>query len=205
MASRDILTIGTSAGGFEALRFLASEFPHDFPASVVVVIHLSSQFRTTLDAILTEAGPLPATFAVDGEKFERGHIYIAPPERHLLLENGQLCLGSGPRENNARPALDPLFRSAALCYGPRAIGAVLTGQMGDGAAGLSVLKRCGGITVVQDPSDAAFPEMPATALSRSKPDHIVGLADMPALFEKLVRRPSGQYRSRATSNTKSTS
>ena len=205
MASRDILTIGTSAGGFEALRFLAGELPHDFPASVVVVIHLSSRFCSTLDAILTEAGPLPASFAVDGEKLERSHIYLAPPERHLLVENEQLRLWWGPREHNARPAVDPLFRSAALCCGPRAIGAILTGTLGDGAAGLSVLKQCGGITVVQDPSDAAFQEMPATALSRSKPDHVVGLAGMPALFETLVRQPAGQYRSRTKSNIKSTS
>jgi two-component system chemotaxis response regulator CheB len=192
MANRDILAIGTSAGGFEALHFLAGEFRHDFPASVLVVIHLSSQFRSTLDAILTQAGPLPATFAVDGEKLQRSHIYIAPPERHLLVESDQLRLGWGPRENNARPALDPLFRSAGLCCGPRAIGAVLTGTLGDGAAGLSALKQCGGITVVQDPSDAAFPEMPTTALTRSQPNHVVGLAGMPALFEKLVRQPAGQ-------------
>lgn len=192
MATRDILAIGTSAGGFEALRFLAGEFSRDFPASVLVVIHLPSQFRSTLDAILTQVGPLPATFAVDGEKFERSRIYIAPPENHLLVESEQLRLGLGPRENNARPALDPLFRSAALCCGPRAVGAVLTGTLGDGAAGLSALKQSGGITVVQDPSDAAFPEMPTTALARSKPNYVVGLAGMPALFEKLVRQPAGQ-------------
>jgi two-component system, chemotaxis family, protein-glutamate methylesterase/glutaminase len=174
------------------LRFLAGEFPHDFPASVLVVIHLPSQFCSTLDSILTQAGPLPATFAEDGKRFERGHIYIAPPGRHLLVEGEQIRLGSGPRENNARPALDPLFRSAALCCAPRAIGAVLTGMLGDGAAGLLALKQCGGITVVQDPSDAAFPEMPTTALSRSKPDHIVGLRGMPALFDQLVRQPAGQ-------------
>jgi len=119
-------------------------------------------------------------------------IYIAPPECHLLVESEQLRLGSGPRENNARPALDPLFRSAGLCCGPRAIGAVLTGTLGDGAAGLSALKQCGGITVVQDPSDAAFPEMPTTALTCSQPNHVVGLAGMPALFEKLARQPVGQ-------------
>ncbi|MDH2386940.1 chemotaxis protein CheB [Bradyrhizobium sp. CER78] len=192
MANRDILAIGTSAGGFEALRFLAGEFSPDFPAAVLVVIHLPSQFRSTLDAILTQAGPLPASFAVDGEKLERSRIYIAPPERHLLVESGQLRLGWGPRENNARPALDPLFRSAALCCAPRSVGAVLTGTLGDGAAGLSALKQFGGITVVQDPGDAAFPEMPTTALMRSQPNHVVSLASMPALFEKLVRQPAGQ-------------
>ena len=192
MTHRDILAIGTSAGGFEALRFLAGEFPPDLPASVLVVIHLSSQFRSTLDAILTQGGPLPASFAQDGEKFERGRIYIAPPERHLLVDSERLRLGWGPRENHAKPALDPLFRSCALCCAPRAIGAVLTGALGDGAAGLLALKQCGGITVVQDPSDAAFPEMPTTALTRLKPDHVVGLSGMPALFDALVRRPAGQ-------------
>ncbi|PWT88068.1 MAG: chemotaxis protein CheB [Proteobacteria bacterium] len=192
MANRDVLAIGTSAGGVEALRFLAGEFSRDFPASVVVTIHLSSQFRSELDAILTQAGPLPASFALDGERLERGRIYIAPAERHLIVESGRLRLGSGPRENNARPALDPLFRSAALCCGPRTVGAVLTGALGDGAAGLSALKQCGGVTVVQDPSDAAFPEMPTTALARSRADHVVGLAGMPALFEKLARQPAGQ-------------
>jgi two-component system chemotaxis response regulator CheB len=157
-----------------------------------VTIHLSSGYRSELDAILTQAGPLPASFAVDGEKLERSHIYLAPRERHLIMEDGHLRLGSGPRENNVRPALDPLFRSAALCCGPRAVGAVLTGSQGDGAAGLLSLKQCGGITVVQDPSDAAFAEMPETALIRVQPDHVVGLAGMPALFEKLVRQPAGQ-------------
>lgn len=192
MANRDILAIGTSAGGFDALRFLAGEFARDFPASVVVVIHLSSQFRSALDAILTQAGPLPASFAVDGQKLERSRIYIAPADRHLIVDSGHLRLGSGPRENNARPALDPLFRSAALCCGSRTVGAVLTGTLGDGAAGLSALKQSGGITVVQDPSDAAYAEMPTTALARSHPDYVVSLAGMPALFEKLAAQPSGQ-------------
>jgi len=193
MANRDILAIGTSAGGFEALRFLAREFSRDFPASVLVVIHLSSQFRSALDAVLTQAGPLPASFAVDGEKLEKSHIYIAPTERHMIVvDDGHLRLGSGPRENNSRPALDPMFRSAALCCGPRSVGAVLTGTLGDGAAGLQALKQSGGVTVVQDPSDAAFAEMPTTALIRSQPDHVVSLAGMPGLFEKLVREPAGE-------------
>lgn len=191
MAHRDILAIGASAGGFHALRFLAGEFPKDFPASVLAVIHLSSQFPSSLDAILTQAGPLPASFAMDGEAMQRGHIYLAPQSRHLLVDGDRLQLGIGPRENNSRPAIDPLMRSVALCCGPRAIGAVLTGTLGDGASGLQALKRCGGLTVVQDPNDAAFPEMPTTALSRAKPDHVIGLAGMPALFDKLVAQPAG--------------
>jgi two-component system, chemotaxis family, protein-glutamate methylesterase/glutaminase len=192
MDNRDILAIGTSAGGFDALRYLAGEFSPDLPASVVVVIHLSGQFRSSLDAILTQAGPLPATFALDGQKLEKGRIYLAPAERHLIVESEQLRLGSGPRENNSRPSLDPLFRSAALCCGPRTVGAVLTGTQGDGSAGLSTLKQCGGITVVQDPGDAAYSEMPSMALARSHPDHVVDLVGMPALLDRLVRQPAGR-------------
>jgi two-component system chemotaxis response regulator CheB len=192
MANRDVLAIGTSAGGFEALRFLASEFPPDLPASVLITIHLSSQFRSQLDMILTKSGPLPAAFATDGQALERGRIYIAPPERHLLTDGENLLLGAGPRENNTRPAIDPMFRSSAVCCGARAVGVVLTGTLGDGASGLWALKQCGGVTVVQDPSDAAYPEMPATALSRCEPDHLVGLATMPALLERLVRQPAGR-------------
>jgi two-component system chemotaxis response regulator CheB len=176
-------------GGVEALRFLAGEFPPDLPTAVLVVIHLSSRFHSNLDAILTQAGPLPATFGKDGESVDKGRIYIAPPERHLLLDGDRLALGTGPRENHARPAIDPLFRSIALCCGPRAIGAVLTGTLGDGASGLQALKQCGGLTVVQDPSDAAFPEMPTTALSLSQPDQVESLAGLPALLENL---PAGQ-------------
>jgi len=191
MTNRDILAIGTSAGGFDALRTLAAEFPHDLNASVLVVIHLSSGFNSALDAILSQPGRLQASFAQDGEALERRHIYIAPPETHLLVEGDRLRLGRGPRENYARPAIDPLFRSTALCCGPRAIGAVLTGTLGDGASGLQALKQCGGITVVQDPTDAAFPEMPENALRRTKADHVVGLKGMPALLQKLVSQPVG--------------
>jgi two-component system chemotaxis response regulator CheB len=191
MANRDILAIGTSAGGFNALRSLARELPGNMPAAVLMVIHLPAQFPSELDAILTQAGPLPATFARNGEAVQHSHIYVAPPAAHLLLDGDRLQLGYGPSENNARPAIDPLFRSAALCCGPRSVGVVMTGTMGDGASGLQALKRCGGMTVVQDPSDAAFPEMPSTALRRVKPDHVVGLAGMAGLLEKLARQPAG--------------
>ena len=191
MSNRDILAIGTSAGGVDALRFLASEFPRDFPASILVVIHLSAQFESSLDAILTQAGPLPARFAADRMKLERGQIYIAPPNSHMLADGEQIRLGEGPRENNARPAIDPMFRSVALCCGPRAVGAVLTGTLGDGASGLHTLHEYGGLTVVQDPGDAAYAGMPEAALTKFKPDHVAGLAGMPSLFQRLVREPQG--------------
>jgi two-component system chemotaxis response regulator CheB len=191
VANRDILALGASAGGFKALRNLAGQFPAGLPASVLVVIHLSDQFYSAFDAILTQAGPLPARFAGDDDTLERGQIYIAPAGSHMLIDGARLQLGHGPRENHARPAIDPLLRSMALCCGPRSVGVVLTGTLGDGASGLAALKECGGITVVQDPEDAAFPEMPATALHRSKPDYVVGLRSMGSLLERLLNQPQG--------------
>lgn len=194
MQNRNILAIGTSAGGVEALKFLARKFPHDFPASVLITIHLSSQFVSSLDKVLSQAGPLAAGFAIDGEPLGKSRIYIAPPERHLIVDANKLWLGMGPRENSARPAIDPMFRSAAVCCAARTIGVVLTGTLGDGASGLWVLKQCGGLTVVQDPSDASHPEMPKTALSRANPDHVSRLADLPALLARLVGQPAGEQR-----------
>jgi two-component system chemotaxis response regulator CheB len=191
MANRDILAVGTSAGGVEALLFLAKQFRRDFPASVFVTIHLPSHSPSALDHLMTRAGPLPASFAVEGERIARGRVYIAPPDRHLLLDGDRLALGFGPRENNARPAIDPMLRSAASCCGPRAIGVVLTGTLGDGASGLWAMDHCGGMTVVQDPKDAAFAEMPLTAMNRANPDFVVKLADMPALLDRLVLEPVG--------------
>src|SRR5262249_16512424 len=127
----------------------------------------------------------------DGEPLNRGRIYIGHPGSHLIADGDRLRLGLGPRENNARPAIDPMLRSVGLCCGPRAVGVVLTGTLGDGAAGLVALKQCGGITVVQDPDDAAYPEMPIAALRRAKPDHVAPLAAMPALLISLVEQPAG--------------
>jgi two-component system, chemotaxis family, protein-glutamate methylesterase/glutaminase len=192
MANRDVVAIGTSAGGVEALLFLAKAFHRDFPASVLVTIHLPSNRRSSFDEVLGRAGPLPASFAVDGERLKKGRIYIAPPDRHLIVDGDRLSLGSGPRENNARPAIDPMMRSTAVCCGFRSIGVVLTGTLGDGASGLWALKQCGGITVVQDPKDAAFAEMPMTALNRANPDHVVRLADVPALLHGLAHQPAAE-------------
>jgi two-component system chemotaxis response regulator CheB len=150
------------------LSFLAKSLPRNLPAAVLVTIHLPSRSRSTFDQILTRAGPLPATFAKDGDILNKSRIYIAPPDRHLIVDGDRLSLGEGPRENNARPAIDPMLRSAAVCCGSRVVGAVLTGTLGDGASGLWTISQAGGITIAQDPKDAAFPEMPLTALDRGK-------------------------------------
>lgn len=192
MGNRDILAIGASAGGVEALTQLVSGFRREFPAAVLVTLHLSNQFRSSLDELLTRAGPLPAQFAQDGEPLRKGRIYIAPPDRHLLVDGNRAVLGVGPRENNSRPAVDPMLRSAALCCCHRAIGVVLTGTLGDGASGLWTVSQCGGITVVQDPRGAAFPEMPQAALQQMEPDHVVELGRMPALLAGLVNQPAGE-------------
>jgi two-component system, chemotaxis family, protein-glutamate methylesterase/glutaminase len=191
MANRDIVAIGTSAGGFEALRFLAKGFDRDFPASILITIHLHHEFRSELDQLLSAAGHLTATFATDGEVRKNGRIYIAPPGRHLLVDQERLWLGVGPRENHACPAIDPMLRSIAVCCGYRAIGVVLTGTLGDGASGLAAIEHTGGVAVVQNPKDAAFPEMPENAIRRDDPDHVVDLREMPALLDKLVRQPAG--------------
>jgi two-component system, chemotaxis family, protein-glutamate methylesterase/glutaminase len=194
MANRDILAIGTSAGGVEALTSLAKRFPAQFPASVLVTIHLPSQVRSEMDQVLARVGPLPAQFAGDGDELKKGRIYIAPPNRHLIVDGPRLTLGEGARENNARPAIDPMLRSAAVCCGARTVGVVLTGTLTDGASGLWAVKRAGGLSVVQDPSDAQFPEMPLTALNRVQPDHVVRLADMPALLNALVHQQTGEVK-----------
>jgi two-component system, chemotaxis family, protein-glutamate methylesterase/glutaminase len=191
MSNRDVVAIGTSAGGVEALLFLANGFPENFPASILVTIHLPLEFHSSLHEVLTRAGPLPATFATEGEIRKKARIYIAPPGRHLIVDGEQLWLGTGPRENNARPAIDPMLRSVAVCCGSRGIGVVLTGTQGDGASGLWAVGQAGGMTVVQDPKDAAFPEMPRTALKRIQPDHVAHLRDMPGLLYALVHQAAG--------------
>lgn len=192
MANRDIIAVGTSAGGVEALLYLARHLPADLPATVLVTIHLPSQFRSSLDELLSRAGPLPARFATDGMSLRKGHIYIAPPDRHLLIEQDKVRLGTGPRENNARPAIDPMLRSTAVCCCGRSIGVVLTGTLGDGASGLWAISQCRGITVVQDPAGAAYPDMPRNALNRLQPDHVVALDGMAALLVSLAHQPAAE-------------
>jgi two-component system, chemotaxis family, protein-glutamate methylesterase/glutaminase len=189
MTSRDIIVIGASTGGIEALRTIAGGLPEDFPATLFVVFHSGPGAPGILHKILDRAGPLDAISPEDGERFLPGKIYVAPPDRHMLLEPHVICLTRGPKENRFRPAIDPLFRSAAQVYGPRAIGVILTGGLDDGTSGLWALKKLGGIAVVQDPDDALVPSMPQNALRYVSVDYRVKLVEIAPLLVRLTTVP----------------
>lgn len=184
--------MGTSAGGIETLRLITAALPATFPAAVCVVIHLSPQSPGVLASILDRSGALTALFPENGERLQPGRIYIAPRDHHLLIEPGRVRVTKGPRENGFRPAIDPLFRSAAQVYGPNAIGVILTGNLDDGTAGLWAIKRLGGTAVVQDPRDAIFPAMPASALAHVTVDHVVPLDGIAPLLTRLVTEDAPQ-------------
>jgi two-component system chemotaxis response regulator CheB len=186
----DIIVIGASSGGVDALRVLLPSLPIDLPASVFVVLHVGA--RSHLAEILGEIAPLRVVRAASGAPVEYRTIYIAPPGQHLLLHDAHLLLRRGPRENMARPAIDPLFRSAAATFGGRVIGVVLSGTLNDGTAGLRAIKRCGGLAVVQDPSDADFPDMPESALRQVEVDHVSDIVEMAGLLGRLTHRLAGQ-------------
>lgn len=190
--TNQIVVIGTSAGGIEALRVLVAALPADFPAPICVVLHTAPQSTGVLDGILSRAGPLRATNAVNGERVEAGHIYVAPPDCHLVVEPGKLRVTKGPKENRFRPAIDPLFRSAAQVYGPGTIGVILTGGLDDGSAGMWTVKQLGGTAIVQDPADAMFPAMPQNAIHAVKADHIVPLEQIGPLLARLTAMPVQQ-------------
>jgi two-component system chemotaxis response regulator CheB len=185
MENHNIVAIGGSAGSFSVLREIVAEFPADLPAAVLVVFHVGNG-PSILPSLLNESGKLPARFAQDGERVERGRIYVAPPDQHLLVEDGLIVLRRGPRENSSRPAIDPLFRSVAATHGSRVIGVVLSGALSDGAAGIVAIKRCGGIAVVQDPSDADHPSMPQSAIEATEVDYIKPSYAMGQLIVRVV-------------------
>jgi two-component system chemotaxis response regulator CheB len=188
MASERIVVVGASAGGVEALGELVEGLPADFPAPVVIVLHIPAEYPSLLPRILARRTRLTVLSAEDGMHIEPGHVYIAPPDRHVLIENeGTLRTPRGPRENSHRPAVDPLFRSAALAYGQNAIGVVLTGTRDDGTSGLNAIKQCGGMAIVQDPADAAYPSMPQSALDHVRVDHSIPLRDLPSLLSQVVK------------------
>lgn len=186
MVNRDVIVIGASMGGVEGLKTLFAQLPPDLPAGVCTVLHIAPS-SDSLAATLGRDSTLPVLTPRDGEPFNQGVIYVAPPDKHLLVKEGYLRVFRGPRENRSRPAIDPLFRSAGVAYGSRTIGVVLTGLQDDGSSGLAAVKRCGGVGIVQDPSDAAFPEMPLSALGATEVDYCPPLSELPELLDQLVR------------------
>jgi two-component system, chemotaxis family, protein-glutamate methylesterase/glutaminase len=181
MATRDLVVVGASAGGVEALRALVARLPPSFAGAMFVCVHVPAAAESVLPGILSRCGQLPAKRAIHGELYERGTIYVAPPDHHLMLLGERMRVTRGPRVNGHRPAIDPLFRSAARQFGPRVIGVVLSGVLDDGTAGMVNIKLHGGTTIVQSPSDALYPGMPTSVLERVAVDHAAtaaGIADL---------------------------
>jgi len=183
-----IVVVGASAGGFAAIKALAAELPASFPAAVFVVLHIAPNFPAREFAeSLDRASAIHWKLAEDGERFVEGNAYLAPPDAHMLVKERAVYITKGAHENRHRPGIDPLFRSAAVSHGSNVIGVVLTGMLDDGTSGLEAIARCGGITVVQDPADAAFPQMPQSALDLVDVGYRATLAELGALLERLVR------------------
>ena len=185
---QNIIVIGGSAGALDVLLSLAAGLPADFGGSVFVVSHVGAN-HSQLPLLLATAGPLPAKHGEDNEVIRPAHIYVAPPDRHMQLRDGRIRLNRGPREHFTRPAIDPLFRSAARQYGAAVIGVVLSGTGSDGASGLEEIKAAGGLALIQQPEDALFPEMPQTAAAVVEIDRVVSSAQLAAVLAELVAQP----------------
>ena len=200
MLSHRIIVIGASAGGMEPLLKLVAGLPRDFPAAICVVMHIPAHSPSHLPEILSNAGSLPACHPRDGEPIQPGRLYCAPPDCHLLVENGHLAIKRGPRENRNRPAIDTLFRSAGYSEGPGVIGVVLSGMLDDGTSGLWTIQRFGGTTVVQEPEDAEYDSMPLSALNQVDVDHVVRARDLATLLMRLAGEPRGEAQGETVSD-----
>lgn len=190
MPKQDIVVVGASAGGVEALQIFAASLPSDLWAAVFIVLHIGSggsEKRSHLPEILSRAGALTAVHPRDGEPIEKGRIYVAPPDCHLMVAGDQVTLSRGPKENRTRPAINPLFRSAALAYGCRVTGVILTGMLDDGVAGLAEIKRRGGAAVVEDPETALYPSMPRQAMAHVDVDYVVPLHEVGSVVSRLAK------------------
>jgi len=179
-----IIVVGASAGGLNALITLVQQLPKDFPAPLLVVQHISADASgDVLLNALNKSGKLTCLHAIDGALIQTGAIYLAPSDHHLLVgKDGQLRVTKSAQENRSRPGIDPLFRSAAVAFGNRVTGIILTGYLDDGTAGLIAIQRCGGTCIVQDPNDAQYPDMPKNALNQLKADYCVPIAEMGAFW-----------------------
>ena len=186
---RDIIVIGASTGGLEAFRRVLQALPADLPAAIFIVLHTHTTASARLPEILNGGGPFKSAFAIHGEPIEHGRVYVAPPDNHLIVDHDYVHVVRGPRENGHRPAVDPLFRSAARAYGARVIGVLLTGALDCGTAGLMVIKAQGGTVIVQDPDEALHPDMPRNALNHVDVDHVVGVGRIAPLLARVVRTP----------------
>ncbi|HVU29190.1 MAG TPA: chemotaxis protein CheB [Sphingomicrobium sp.] len=186
MASRDIIVIGGSSGSRSVLNHILSGLPRELPASLFVTTHVPARSPPFLAEALSKSSSLPVVHATDGQPIERGCVYVAVPDHHLLIIDGTMRLGDGPRENMARPAIDPLFRSAALSYGSRAVGVILSGYLNDGASGLSAIKACGGTAVVQQPLDAEADQMPLAALEIVSADQVAPAVELARVLTEIV-------------------
>jgi len=192
MATRDIIVIGASAGGVQALTKLVTNLPADLPAAVFIVLHISANAPSLLPHILRREAKLHVAHAIDGEPIEHGRVYVAPPDHHLIIERDHTKLVHGPKENLHRPSIDTLFRSAARWGGSRVIGVVLTGARDDGAAGMVAVKQRGGIAIVQDPEEAPFPSMPMSVMQEINVDYSLPLREIPGLLSRLSRETTAE-------------
>ena len=192
---RDIVVVGASAGGVDALQKLVGLLPPDFAGSVFVVLHIAPT-GSALPSILGRATQLPVVAATDGETIQGGRIYVAPPDRHLVLEPERVRVIAGPRQNGHRPAIDPLFRTAAWSYGRRVAGVILSGVLDDGTLGCRSIKEYGGLTLVQEPREAIYSSMPQSAIDNDSPDLVAGVSELARVLVDLSNsdghHPSGQ-------------
>jgi two-component system, chemotaxis family, protein-glutamate methylesterase/glutaminase len=189
MAELKVVVVGASEGGVETLIKLIEKLPKDFPAAVLIVQHLSPHRPSMLPYILSRSSKLAVSAATNLETIKPGHIYVAPPDQHLIIEDGNLRLVRGPKENFSRPSVDVLFRSAAVVFGPRVIGVILSGAMGDGASGLQAIKSAGGVAIIQDPNEALNPSMPLAAAQEVQIDTILPVAKIADELVKLSKKP----------------
>jgi two-component system chemotaxis response regulator CheB len=190
MKTRDIIVVGASAGGVEALTALVRQLPKDFAGSIFVVLHIPPYSESRLPEILSKAGPLEAIHPKDGQDIEPGMIYVAPSDHHMLIEKNKVIIKKGPKENRFRPSIDALFRSAAYSYGNRVIGIVLSGMLDDGTSGLWSIKRMGGMAIVQNPKDALQSQMPENVLEYVEADYTLNAADMGPFLAGMVIKPA---------------